>query len=333
MPKIPSIVLAVGLATLAQAPPPGAETPTARAVPIRETAVPTIDEGEVLEVGIERAQPGNGDQRADPSFDAKVANPAYRRPTILFDEAHHNYHTAGGRYKAFADLMANDGYEVAPNLEPFSSDRLARSQILVIANALGARGMAHPDAARPAFTEDECDAVRDWVEAGGSLLLITDLPPFGDSADILATRFGVDTSKGITQDPANQAPRGLLFSRARGLIGDHAITRGRDESERVDRVLTFAGQSLKGPPWSIPILKFADSAVDRLDGKQGSAAGRAQGIAFVWGKGRVVVMGEAGQLSAQVTGNPPTPFGMNLPGSDNRRMALNTMHWLSRLID
>jgi hypothetical protein len=44
-------------------------------------------------------------------------------------------------------------------------------------------------------------------------------------------------------------------------------------------------------------------------------------------------MGEAGQLSAQVTGIQPSPMGMNMPGCDNRKLALNTLHWLSRLID
>ena len=44
-------------------------------------------------------------------------------------------------------------------------------------------------------------------------------------------------------------------------------------------------------------------------------------------------MGEAGNLSREVYGNPPTPMGMNVPGCDNRKFALNMMHWLSGLTD
>ncbi len=66
--------------------------------------------------------------------------------------------------------------------------------------------------------------------------------------------------------------------------------------------------------------------------KQVPAAGRAQGLALAHGKGRVVVLGEAAQLSAQVAGLEPIRFGMNVPGLDNRQMALNIMHWLSGLI-
>ncbi|HEV2852007.1 MAG TPA: hypothetical protein VHC97_04310 [Thermoanaerobaculia bacterium] len=60
------------------------------------------------------------EQLSDPGFDAAVANPAYRLdsgPRVLFDEAHFNFHTAGGRYKAFADLLMRDGYRISPGRE------------------------------------------------------------------------------------------------------------------------------------------------------------------------------------------------------------------------
>ena len=64
--------------------------------------------------------------------------------------------------------------------------------------------------------------------------------------------------------------------------------------------------------------------------------GRAQGIALTFGQGRIVVLGEAAMLSAQVTRttDPPgtTRAGMNVPGYDNRQFVLNTLHWLSRLL-
>ena len=96
----------------------------------------------------------------------------------------------------------------------------------------------------------------------------------------------------------------LVFTRQNHLLGDHPIIRGRDDSERVNRIQTFTGTSLKGPEGSVPILKLADTAVDNSfdDEKTVSAAGRVQGIAFSFGKGRVVVLGEAAELSAQVAG-------------------------------
>jgi hypothetical protein len=283
---------------------------------------------------------GGGGQRADPDFNTKVARPAYagaaRRPRVLFDEAHHNFHTATGRYKPFAELITNDGYQVIPNREKFTREVLRKGDILVIANALGAEGMGQPGASNPAFTDAECDAVRDWIRSGGALLFITDHAPMGSAAECLAKRFGVDMSKGATSDPVNSEGGAtfLVFSRQNHLLGDHPITRGRDDSEQVKRIQTFTGTSLKGPAGSVPILKLADTAVDHSfdDGNPASAAGRSQGLALTLGQGRVVVMGEAAELSAQVIG-AGEKFGMNVPGIDNRQMALNILHWLSGLLD
>ena len=68
------------------------------------------------------------------------------------------------------------------------------------------------------------------------------------------------------------------------------------------------------------------------DSKPVSAAGRAQGIALKLSKGRAIVLGEAAMLSAQITGANKMPFGMNVPGIDNRQLALNIVHWLSGLL-
>ena len=69
-----------------------------------------------------------------------------------------------------------------------------------------------------------------------------------------------------------------------------------------------------------------------MGGAKKSVAGQAQGIAFKLGKGRVVMLGEAAMLSAQVTGRENFKMGMNVPGNDDRQFALNTMHWLSGLL-
>jgi hypothetical protein len=285
------------------------------------------------------ARAGMFGQRADRDFNTKVARPAYTEthPRVLFDEAHHNFHTAGGRYKPFADLIASDGYQVVPNREAFTRSSLEKADILVIANALGAEGMGSPGSDRPAFTDDECDAVRDWVRAGGAVLLISDHPPMGSAAAELSDRFGVEMSRGVAIDPKNsgRGPSQLVFSRANKLLGDHPITRGRNESERLGRIETFTGQSLVGPADSVSFLTMGETATDRSgpDGKSFPIAGHSQGLALPYGKGRVVVLGEAGQLSAQVLGPMRMPMGMNVPGIDNRQMALNIMHWLSRLLD
>ena len=279
-------------------------------------------------------------QLADPDFNTAVEHPAYNKnlPRVLFDEAHNNFHTTTGRYKPFVDLISSDGYSVVSNRQPFSENTLGKFRILVIVNALGAEEMDDEGADRPAFTEEECDAVRDWVRDGGNLLLIADHAPFGSAADNLAHRFGVEMSKGFTFDPQHSEPNApslLVFSRENKLLLDHPITLGRSDAERIKRVITFTGQSLKGPEGASVFLQLADSARDKADRTAAtdvSVAGWGQGIAFKAGKGRVVMLGEAAMLSAQIAGVEKLKMGMNHPGSDNKQLALNIVHWLSGLL-
>ncbi len=243
---------------------------------------------------------------ADPNFDTKVAKPAYAAhgPRVLFDEAHHNVHTSAALYKPFADLITADGYRVTPNRRKFTRTSLKGFDILVISNALGAAAAFTEDASNPtfteessnpAFTEEECDAVRDWVDAGHALLLIVDHSPMGAANERLGRRFGIDMSNGHTRDTVNtpkadNRPGLIVYTRERGLA-EHPVTAGRGAEERVHSVLTFSGQSLKGPAGSVAFMRLADTAVDHLppDGtRQVSAAGRAQGIALPFGKGRAV---------------------------------------------
>jgi hypothetical protein len=279
-------------------------------------------------------------QMPDPEFVTAVENPAYKKdgPRVMFDEAHHNFHTSEGRYKPFVDLVMNDGYRVIRNRQPFSKTTLSSYKVLVISNALGAEEDDDEGADSSAFTEEECQAVQDWVKNGGALLLIADHAPFGGAAATLASHFGVDMSKGYAFDKENSVagnPSDLIFSRENKLLATHPITEGRNEKEKLNLVRSFTGQSLKGPEGSTGILNLSEGATDSPSYESQtsvSAAGRAQAVALKFGKGRVLVQGEAAMLSAQISGQEKHAMGMNVPGNDNRQYALNLMHWLSGLL-
>jgi hypothetical protein len=289
------------------------------ALPCIEADIPVVTPGDppALQVG-------------DPSFDASVAEPAYKvkGPKVLFDEGHRNRHTTKDTYKPFADLLRNDGYEIITNLSPFSPEILRGHQVLVIANARGNPGES-------AFTDAEIAAVRKWVSEGGSLFLIADHAPAGAFAAKLSAAFGVEMSTGTTTDINNIDPtlKNLLFSSDNKLLADHPVTRGRNAGERVTRIVSFTGQSLKSLDGT-PILKLSDTAVDKFpntDKPDVSAKGRAQAVALEIGKGRVFVSGEAAMHSSQSFANGAT-IGLRSEGIHNRQFVLNVMHWLSRLI-
>jgi hypothetical protein len=148
------------------------------------------------------------------------------------------------------------------------------------------------------------------------------------------------------EDPANADaeagnPATLVFTRDRGLLAAHPILEGRNESERIHRVMTFTGTALKAGANSTALLRLSPTAREypyrvSREAQGRSAAGLAQAIAVRFGQGRVVVMGEAAALTAQrieSSGAAPYLMGMNRAGTDNQQFALNIMHWLMGLLD
>jgi hypothetical protein len=274
-------------------------------------------------------------------------SPSARR--VLFDEAHHNIMaTASGGYRPLAHLITEAGLTVMPSALAFSPERLAMADILVSANPNGAEQQDQVNRrAASAFTDLEIDAVQSWVRNGGGLLLVTDHYPTGVAARALAERFGVRLSGGWTDDPAHRRSLTgygpifgyLVFSRENGLLGDHP-TRGRDAGERVAMVTTTTGESMQGPAGTASLLRLSPTAVDwiPMDASQlpsapsqtpvrdfnpcpscdrTSSAG-SQGVAFDYGRGRVVVIGEMGVL-----------IEYTVAGADNRQFTLNIIRWLA----
>jgi len=276
-------------------------------------------------------------QRADLGFTPAVTTPGHRElhPLVHFDEGHFNASTAGfgGRYLPFARLLRADGYDVRRSESRFSPGSLDGVAVLVVANASGAAkpqflGINLPverkgDRGDPAFTEEEIAVVRGWVEQGGALLLVADHAPFGRAAAGLASAFGVTMYQGFTEVPAETSDP-LVFSRANARLGEHPVLEG------VDTVMTFTGQSLDGPPGATVLLALPRGAVEHVDSGGelvARPAGAAQGLAFTFGKGRVVVLGEAAMITAQVSRG--VAFGMQAPPNDNQKLALGILRWLS----
>lgn len=288
------------------------------------------------------------EQIIDPDFKAAVASPAYTAngPVVAIDEAHRNRHTMSGNYRPFAELLQADGYRVRASASKFTAETFKNIDVFVIVNA------------EETFAPTEAEALSAWVRAGGSLLLTADHAPYGAMTESLAAAFGIPMGKGWAFDmeaPGNVTTQ-LTYSRANKLLGEHAILTGRNSAEQISLVKTFTGQSLGLPAGATPLLSFSPTAREAptqqvlntaaqaltkgeappLDAP--SVAGRVQGIAMPFGKGRVVALGEAGMFSAQLVKFPPGSnqqdirFGMQVPGTDDRQFALNVMHWLSGIL-
>ncbi len=284
--------------------------------------------------------PISAQQVPDLEYKPPLPRPAYeagKGPRVAIDEAHHNFHTAGERYKPFAEILRRDGYRVDALRQPFAAESLRGLDVLVISNALNERNtkdwsLPHPSA----FTKDEIAALHSWIEDGGSLFLIADHAPFPGAASDLAKAFGVEFSNGLAMGGHWREGK-ETFELGTGLK-ESAITRGRSDDKKVTKVATFTGSAFKPPKGAIHVLEFGPKSKSRetKPGEKGKSdtqeiaiEGWCQGAVMKVKKGRVAVFGEAAMFTAQLVGK--VPMGMNAPEAEqNHQLLLNVMHWLSQ---
>lgn len=290
-------------------------------------------------------------QVPDPDFRFANPNPIHAAgegPVVCIDEAHQNFHTAGGRYASFADLLRGDGFVVEPFTKQFSREALQPCAVLVIANAIGAENgenWSYPHAS--AFSREELNELYFWIREGGALLLIVDHSPMpGASAD-LGALLGVAMVDGYVEfRGGGEVPD--LFRASDGGLAPHAIMAGRGPQEALTEVGTFRGSAFTLSADYQPLLVLPENAVNvfhlnqslgdqsppRSDWPRFSVAGWSQGATRKLGKGRVVILGEAAMCSAQLSGPQKSPMGMNHPKvAQNPQFCLNVVRWLTGALD
>jgi hypothetical protein len=281
-------------------------------------------------------------QVTDTSFDYTITHPMYaagKGPVIILDEAHYNFHTLEDRYRPFAHLLQKDGYVVQPNKEKFTPSFLPTIKILVIANALPDDTSEWKLPAKSAFTKEEINAVNAWVNNGGSLFLIADHMPFAGAAADLALSFGFNFMNGYAvrtdDDPET-------FSKREHTLTVNKLTQGRNKSEAIDSIAIFTGQGFIGAKNAVPVTLLdkhykiylpSDAADINKTTPVINGCGLVNGAYMQYGKGRIVVFGEAAMFSAQLAGSEQEKVGMNnLLANQNPQFLLNIIHWIDKKI-
>lgn len=283
---------------------------------------------------------GWSQQVADTTFNPVIAKPEYapgKGPVVAVDEGHYNFHTADGRYLPFARLLRADGYVVKGYSGEFTAKGLKNARILVIANALNKINVENWYLPTPsAFTAAEIETVRKWVEKGGSLFLIADHMPMGGAAQDMAAAFGFKFTNGFAGDTATPGP--ARFYRKDNTLLPGPISDGRNQSEYVSKAVTFTGQAFRIPEGAESVLLFdkryllleSDTAwVFGKNTRYTPIDGWSQGAYMNYGKGRLVMFGEAAMFTAQLAGPLKTRVGMNSDyAEENYKLLLNIIHWL-----
>ncbi len=247
---------------------------------------------------------------------------------ILFDETHNEYW--GSRIDEQLAPLAADlrerGYQVSALRDgQITSEFLSNHDILVIPEPF--------DPPKP-FTDQEIEAIREFVQRGGGLLLIS-----------VGWSWVDYTERPINENPANQLARALgagitvnddLLADPTHHIGhetqplfhefdeEHPILQDRD----IDTIATPGNASslrLSGPAKA---LVWGDEDTYSAEYSERTfEPGSRPAVAAVsrYGQGRIVFLGHVGFLTVDAS------TGRGLNDYDNRNLALGIFEWLARI--
>jgi hypothetical protein len=170
------------------------------------------------------------------------------------------------------------------------------------------------------------------------LLIILILPNWLFSQQIADTSYNP-----VIKDPAYSTGIGPVVFIDEGTLIESIITKGRDSTESVEQIVTFTGQGFEIPDNATPILLFDENYMNVLpdtawvfdeETPQYNINGWSQGAYKKYGKGKVVVFGEAAMCTAQLAGAAKIKAGMNTEiAKENYRLLLNIIHWLDGKLD
>lgn len=278
-------------------------------------------------------------------FKTKTKSETYGKgkgPIIYFDEAHVNTYRITDRFAPLASLLTKDGYQVLPYKINFTDKGLATGKIMVMGNPWGQTVNGWKVDSVNTLTTQELSALREWVTAGGRLLLITDHTPHANRSAQIAKAFGFEILKGQVIDTSATGMASLLTAEL-GNLGKHVIFEGRNDSEKVDQVGIFTGTAIKIPEKAKPILKYGKDHVLYFPAipwqfgpntEKQSAEGMCMAATLDYGNGKVAIVSDIQMfcsLKHEATGEK---IGMNWKyATQNARFALNLFHWLDGFIE
>jgi len=273
------------------------------------------------------AVPAFAQQVVDPNADTSVADPAFapgKGPVVLVDSGHHEFQTLATNYAPFGAVLTHDGYVVRDFDKPISTANLAGAGMLVIVDPVNPNDPPGQPKyqSTSAFTPQEIATITDWVKDGGALLMIADHPPYAGSLRALASSFGFD----IEMYAAQKDPNAEFFSFANGGLVDGPLTHG------LPQIQTFYGTAFTAPAAATPLLRFDSTWKMLVTDKppRPMSPSDLRGATLPVGKGRVVLLAEAGAWSAQLSGARKRFMGFDAPGAlGNKRFIRNVVYWLA----
>ena len=291
----------------------------------------------LLSFGQEQNYPYKWPMYNDTNVNLEVEDPSFEindGPLIMFDSTHKNFFIQSHLIKPLVDLLLNDGYRVSFLDKEFSKSSLSQARVLVVITALPFDFATENSAAdKNTFSENELDELQNWVTDGGSLLAFSEHAPFDQAINPLLRKFDIESSIGTTVDTINYESKygpGMIKFENKNLNTNHPIVNGK---YKVEKLVSFGGSALLGSKYE-NILKLDESSfnVKHSTGIGPEGKGNSQGLAGMYGSGKIAAFGDSNGFTAMVFSmddGTKMYAGMNTEGYDWKNFVLNTFRWLT----
>ena len=291
----------------------------------------------LLSIGQEQNYPYKWPMYNDTNVNLEVENPSFEindGPLIMFDSTHKNFFIQSHLIKPLVDLLLNDGYRVSFLDKEFSKSSLSQANVLVVITALPFDFATENSAAdKNTFSENELNELQNWVSNGGSLLAFSEHAPFDQAINPLLRKFDIESSIGTTVDTINYESKygpGMIKFETKNLNTNHPIVNGK---YKVEKLVSFGGSALLGSKYE-NILKLDESSfnVKHSTGIGPDGKGNSQGLAGMYGSGKIAAFGDSNGFTAMVFNmddGTKMYAGMNTEGYDWKNFVLNTFRWLT----
>ena len=291
----------------------------------------------LLSFGQEQNYPYKWPMYNDTNVNLEVEDPTFEindGPLIMFDSTHKNFFIQSHLIKPLVDLLINDGYRVSFLDKKFSKSSLSQASVLVVITALPFDFATENSAAdKNTFSENELNELQNWVTNGGSLLAFSEHVPFDQAINPLLRKFDIESSIGTTVDTINYESKygpGMIKFENKNLNTNHPIVNGK---YKVEKLVSFGGSALLGSKYE-NILKLDKSSfnVKHSTGIGPEGKGNSQGLAGMYGSGKIAAFGDSNGFTAMVFNmddGTKMYAGMNTEGYDWKNFVLNTFRWLT----
>jgi hypothetical protein len=291
----------------------------------------------LLSFGQEQNYPYKWPMYNDINVNLEVEDPTFEindGPLIMFDSTHKNFFIQSHLIKPLVDLLINDGYRVSFLDKEFSKSSLSQASVLVVITALPFDFATENSAEdKNTFSENELNELQNWVNNGGSLLVFSEHAPFDQAINPLLRKFDIESSIGTTVDTINYESKygpGMIKFENKNLNTNHPIVTGK---YKVKKLVSFGGSALLGSKYE-NILKLDESSfnVKHSTGIGPEGKGNSQGLAGMYGSGKIAAFGDSNGFTAMVFNmddGTKMYAGMNTEGYDWKNFVLNTFRWLT----